>query len=391
MLVEKYPDHKLIPRGRYVRGTARQQLGKFAPAVEDLQALLAADVSVREKSHARYVLGLCQVGLKKYPDAVTTFQMLLEEEPKYPTAEKVLYEWAWALKSQKKEKEAAGVFARLVAEYPSSTLVAESQYHVGEFAYKSGDFKKATVAYHAAVEKAGKSALGEKAAHKLGWAYYRQNDFDNAQQTFNYQRLTWPNGTLLSDGAFMEAECLFKQQKFQEALEVYAVVKKPSGKEFQVLTLFHSGQAAGQLKQWEKSLQLLVNCAESFPDSPHLPEVLYEQGWAQQNLGKPAEATALYEQVIAKTNREVAARAQFMIGEIQFQQKKHAEAIKSFFKVSYGYSYPKWQADATYEAGRCFEVLGKKEQAVKQYQELTTKYPESDKAPLAKKRIEALK
>ena len=52
-----------------------------------------------------------------------------------------------------------------------------------------------------------------------------------------------------------------------------------------------------------------------------------------------------------------------MIGEIQFQQKKHAEAVKSFFKVSYGYGYPQWQADATYEAGRCFEVVGKAGQA----------------------------
>ena len=49
-----------------------------------------------------------------------------------------------------------------------------------------------------------------------------------------------------------------------------------------------------------------------------------------------------------------------MIGEIQFQQKRHAEAVKSFFRVVYGYAYPQWQAEACYEAARCFEVLGKK-------------------------------
>ena len=38
--------------------------------------------------------------------------------------------------------------------------------------------------------------------------------------------------------------------------------------------------------------------------------------------------------MVGKTHREVAARAQFMIGELQFQQKKFAEAVKSFFKVS---------------------------------------------------------
>jgi len=94
--------------------------------------------------------------------------------------------------------------------------------------------------------------------------------------------------------------------------------------------------------------------------------------------------------VLEKTDREVAARAQFLIGEVQFAQKKYAEAIKTFSKVIYGYSYPRWQADATYEAARCFETLGKKKQALRYYTELVTRYPKSDKAAVAKKRIEKL-
>ena len=64
-------------------------------------------------------------------------------------------------------------------------------------------------------------------------------------------------------------------------------VKDPSAKDFQALALLHAGQAAGQLKQWDKSLELArPGASEQFPDSPYLPEALYEQGWAQQNLGK---------------------------------------------------------------------------------------------------------
>jgi hypothetical protein len=49
-----------------------------------------------------------------------------------------------------------------------------------------------------------------------------------------------------------------------------------------------------------------------------------------------------------------------MIGEIYFNKKNHAEAVKHFFKVAYGgFAYPEWQARAQFEAGRCFEVLGK--------------------------------
>ncbi len=88
----------------------------------------------------------------------------------------------------------------------------------------------------------------------------------------------------------MEGESLLKQKKFAEALAAYEQVKNPAGKDFAVLALLHAGQAAGQLKQWEKSLGLLGKCVAQFPDSPYLPEVLCEQGWAKQNLGQLDEA-----------------------------------------------------------------------------------------------------
>lgn len=189
----------------------------------------------------------------------------------------------------------------------------------------------------------------------------------------------------------MEAECLYQQQKYAEALAAYDQLKNLSNNEYRALALLHAGQAAAKLDQWDQSLQRLTRIIKELPDSASVPEALCEQGWAEQNKGNLDQALALYSQVLGKTNREVAARAQFLIGEVQFAKKDHSSAISSFFKVAYGYSYPKWQALATFEAGRCFEVLGKKTQALKQYQELVEKYPGSDKVPLANQRIKELK
>jgi TolA-binding protein len=262
---------------------------------------------------------------------------------------------------------------------------------VGQFAYDSKDYARATRAYYAAMQKAPNTELGEKAAYKYGWSFYHLGDFDNAQKAFAHQRTAYPAGPLVQEAAFMEAECLYEQRKYPEALAAYEQLKDLANKEYQVLALLHAGQAAGKLEQWDRSLQLLTRITQEFPDSASVPEALCEQGWAQQSKGNLDQAVALYEQVVAKTNREVAARAQFLIGEVQFAKKEHSAAVSSFFKVAYGYSYPKWQALATFEAGRCFEVLGKKTQALKQYQELVEKYPDSDKVPLANERIKALK
>ncbi len=183
----------------------------------------------------------------------------------------MLYELAWTLEQQDKQRQAAEVFARLAAEHADSPLAAEADFHVGESAYQSGDFKNAVVAYRAALQKAGRSELGEKAAHKLGWSYFRLDDFANAQQTFHAQRTTWPQRPLAGDAAFMEAESFSKQKKFSEVLAVYEKAKGAVGKDFAVLTLLHAGQAAAELKQWEKGLDLINKCVAQFPDSPYLP------------------------------------------------------------------------------------------------------------------------
>ncbi len=389
-MIATHSDRKLTPRAHYARAIARHQLKKYAAAIDDIHALLAADPTRAEKSDALYLLGLCQTGLHRDNDATATYQTILRDDLKYAATDKVLYELAWSLKQQGNEKESVDAFTRLAREQPASPLAAEGQYRAGEFAYRSGDYQRAAEEYRAAVEKAGQSELGERAEHKLGWSLFRRDDFAGAQQAFANQRAKWPDGVLASDAAFMEGESLLKQNRFADALAAYAAVKAPRGRDFDVLALLHAGQAAAELKQWDRSLELLTQCIDRFPASVCWPEALCEQAWAKQNLGKLDDALALYRQVIAKTDREVAARAQFMIGRIQFEKKNYREATTSFFKVAYGYSYPQWQADATYEAAQCFDRWGKTDQAVKQYQDLIAKYPQSDKAGLARQRIEEL-
>lgn len=389
--LEKYPKDPLALRARYGRAVARQQQAQFASALEDLQAFLQSNPTGPERSDAQYILGLCLVGLKRYDQAAETFQQLLQTDPNYPAKDKVLYEWAWAFQSANKLKEAAELFGRLAKEHPNSPLAAEALFHQGEWAYQQGQFLDAAAAYFQAAKAAGQSPLGEKASYKLGWAYFRMGDFAKAAQTFSYQRQLWPQGELADDAAFMEAEALFQQEKWQEALQAYSLVKQPSNKEFLALALLHSAQSAAQLNQWDKALELARKCANEHPNSPYFLQALYEQAWALHNLGQLSEAVKIYQTVVDQGgNQEIAARAQFMIGEIHFDQKNHKEAIRSFYRVMAGYAYPKWQADAMFEAARCFELLGMKDKAISQYKELLEKHPQSNKAPLAQQRLQAL-
>jgi len=411
-LIQKHADHSLVPRGKYARAIALQQTKEFAKAIEDLQAFLNSQLSAADKADALYVSGLCEAGQQNYAKAAETFAQIAKENPQYTSFDKVLYEWGWALKSAKQDPEAVEVFARLAKEKPGSLLAAESLYHVGESQYTAADYAAAAQSYFDAMNLAAQlkipGDLTEKASHKLAWSYYQQNQYDKAAKAFEYQIKTFEKGSLAADARFMAAESLFKQNKFAAALAAYqkSLAAPPENREFQTLAHLHAGQAAAQAKNWNESLKVLNQAAEQFTDSAFLPEIQYEQAWALQNQGKSEEAMQKYEQVAEATDREVGARARFMMGELLFDKKDYKEAIRNFFKVAYGYGYPDspdatkvWQANAAFEAARCFETLAGQDQAKKaqmldqarkSYREVLEKYPQSDKRELAQNRLESL-
>jgi TolA-binding protein len=223
--------------------------------------------------------------------------------------------------------------------------------------------------YALAKEKAGKTALGEKATYKLGWSYYQLKQYQEAFKQFADQATTYAEGQLVAEALFMKAECQFQMANYAEALPAFIAAHKAVdddhrvSADVEVLMLLHGGQSASQLKQWEQCLDLLEPLTTRFAESASLPEAWYEIGWARFNLGKHDEAMAAYEKAVEGSRGATGARARFMMGELLFSQKKHAEAILQFQRVMYGYGgdkaevdVKKWQSKSAYEAGRCAEV-----------------------------------
>jgi TolA-binding protein len=172
---------------------------------------------------------------------------------------------------------------------------------------------------------------------------------------------------------------------------------KLSSPEMRDAAFLRAAEAAARQEQWEESLARARKLETVAPESPRLPEARYAAAWAEQNLGRLDAALAGYRAVADAARTEVAARARLMEGEVLFEQGRHADAIKAFFKVAYGFgerqapaAFHPWQAQATFEAARCFEVLGKPAQARGLYAELVDRYPDSEHVAASRRRLEAI-
>ena len=75
---------------------------------------------------------------------------------------------------------------------------------------------------------------------------------------------------------------------------------------------------------------------------------------------------------------ETAAMAQWMIGESYFHQENYDAALREYLRVEILYAYPRWQAAALLQAGKCQELLGRRKEAAELYARLIKAYPNTE-------------
>ncbi len=409
-LVAKHPDSTAAASGLLARADARQRAGDYTGGLADCQRLLgegdlAKKLDAAAVAEARFLQALCLAGSEKDAQAAATFTKLLAERPDFPAADRATLELGLALARSGKQEEAAAAFTNLVKRFPDSTYAADAWLELAERRWAAEDWAAAAEAYRAAIAAAGSEpdlvALVEQARHKLGWTHVMRDEDAAAAEAFAAQLAATPAGPLAADAAALLGDALVSLGKPAEAAKAFSrAVADPeqlSSDALRGLAFVRAAECAAAREAWDESLALAEQLLTIDPDSPRAAEARYAAAWARHNLGRLDEALAAYATIAAGPRTELAARAQLMAGEVLFEQKRHKEAIKAFFKAAYGFGerqapagFHPWQAQATFEAARCFEVLGQPEQARKLYAELVERYPDSEHVPAARKRLSAL-
>jgi TolA-binding protein len=411
-LIEKHPSSPAAASGLLARSDVRQRTGDAAGGLADAQRLLQdardgkAKLDAAALGEARLLEGLCLAGEKRFAQAAAAFQRLLQEQPQFAAADRVLFELGVVQSRDGKAADAATTFQTLAEKFPKSGYAAEAWLEVGESRWAREQYADAATAYAAAVAASGAgqgrmALVAEQARHKLGWSHAMRKDHAAAAQAFAEQVAAAPQGSFAKDGHAMLGESLLALGKPAEASRAFALaLAEPMGlssPELRDAAYLRAAEAAARQEKWDESLAIAERFLAAAPQSPQAAEGRYAAAWARQNLGKLDEALAGYRALADGPRTEIACRARLMEGEVLFEKELHKEAIKAFFKAAYGFgeqqappAFHPWQAQATFEAARCFEVLKQADQARKLYAELVARYPDSQQAPAARKRLEAL-
>ncbi|MCS7238807.1 MAG: tetratricopeptide repeat protein [Thermoguttaceae bacterium] len=405
---------------RMVRARILYSLEKFGEAASQLEEILKSEPPDPPASEAKYLLAAARVELKDYPTAVVLLESLRGKQIPDVDENEVLILLALAYNLNNEKEKAKGLLLDFVKSRGDNASL-NHLYQVGELLYQLGEYPTAAQAFHKVAQRANAERnlpLLEKASNRYARCRFEMGDYDRAAEFFKYQLTVAREGELAADGRFMLVECYFRQaakilemagsasplddgtpneearKLYQLALEQCRLASSQldrfASPEMAALILFRGGEAAAQLGQWQESLQFLELCRNRFPDSSVRGRVFYHLGRVHWKLGQRKESEKYLELAISSGDPEAVARAQFFRGEICFAEKQFVEAIRHFLVVAYGFGFPELRLLSLYEAARCYEALGRTNEALELYREIVDKFGDTadPKVGVARKKLE---
>jgi TolA-binding protein len=392
-LVDQFPDSPLAPEAALMRAKSLEKLGQPDAALETYQRLVDVYPHADQIPEALFGAARLLGQRQQNSQAAALLERLVREHPKFSQMDAVLYQWAWVLVDLNQPEQADEVFARLYEEFQDSAYWADATYRLAERAARAREHDRAR-------QLAAELIATKCDDNILSHALYLQGQLAAADQRWEevaapMQQLLdeFPQSSLHLPAEYWVAESYWRMGKSSEANQRFAqlAVKIERRQDaWLAIVPLRRAQVLAESEQWQQAYDMAVSIPERFPEFRQLYEVDYLLGRCLSSQAKFDQARAAYERVIRSPvggRTETAAMAQWMIGESYFHQQNFDEAIKAYHRVERLYAYPRWQAGALLQAGKCYESKGDAKQAIKLYAQLLKDYPETEFTDEAARRL----
>ena len=300
---------------------------------------------------------------------------------------------------QPSEQKARAAYHNLIANFNDTLLSIDARFELAELFAERNEFDAAIKLLKEAndVEPRGDKLptpeLMDKIRLRLGTCLAGKKDFDAALGYFEAVANN-PKSPLVAQGLYRAGETHLSKGDTPKAIERLTPFRdKP---EFQNLpgvtdrALLRLGFALGLEKKWDPSRQTYETLVARFGNSPWVNDARYGTGWALQNAGQFDPAVNWYNQVIAATASEIAAKAHLQIGLCRLEQKRYGDAAAALLIVPFTFDYPELSATALCEAARALAEDKKPEQAERLLRKVIKDHPASQWAKVAQERLDKL-
>ncbi len=370
--------------------TVHHQAERWDEAESGAKRYLEAFPEHPRVAELRYSLGLAQARGGDNESARATLSSLAEdggcERP-----DRVQYELAWVCRREGDEEAALAAFAKVVEISKDQELSGESCLHLGEAAIAAKDPEAA----RSHLEKVQGSYRG-RALYRIGFTWLDAEQPEKAAQSFEAIVAMGVDEGLYLEASFMAAESLMQSADYPRAKEHLKrlVDADPQHERAQRARLYLGEcQVRGDAPaEAIAHLRDFLRIGKSDAEDTSLSRVERARahlwiGKGRQSRGEPELAEKELTAVTELSEGEMAAEAQFRIGETREAREDLNGAVDAYVKLSILYAHEPWVPNGLWRAGQCYERLEQEAKAQKFYKELIDRFPESDAGQKARNKV----
>jgi len=383
-LLERHPDSPLVPEAAVARARAFQRAGMPDAGIAAYQLVINKYPHSKQLPEALLGAATLYDQLEQDKEAALLLERLVRQHPQLPDLDAVLYRWAWVLVDLDRPEEADAVFTRVYLEHKESRYWADATYRLASRAADSKAYDRASRLAEGIVKARPEGDVFAHTLYLQAQIAVQQGQWSAVAPPLERLLAERPDSPLRVTAQYWLAESAYRQGQHELAGERFGKLAEQtrSGQDpWMALIPLRRAQVLAQQKQWKKAYEIAVKIVDRFPGFAQQYEVDYLLGRCLAAEGRFGEARAAYQRVVQVPEgrkTETAAMAQWMIGETFFHQKAYDEAIRAYSRVETLYDYPRWQAGALLQMGKCYEMKGEWKKAVEHYTHLSKQHPDSE-------------
>ena len=381
-----HDDRELAAEAWYMTGIAAQRLGRSSEALDALLRVFRDYPASDRQVDAGFRAAELSVEANQARQADSIYRTLAERLDAGTEQARLLHGRAWLAVDGGRTDDGESFFRRLIEEFADSEYADEALLKLAEIEYGRGRYDEAKGTLDRLRARKVDPVLAPALLYWDGLVAHRRKDFEAARRALTVLNQRYAKDPLAVAGSFRLGELEFERDRPDAAVEHYRrVLAQGDADKYRATARLRIVQCHAKGKRWKEAFADAERFLAENQDPTLRGEAYYVQGRALQQQARFDEARQRFGRLIGNGRGELAAKAQFMIGETYFHQRKYAEALKEFLKVEILYEFPQWQSLAILEVGKCHLKRDEKADARSAFEKVARRFPKSAAAKEARR------